>query len=103
MSQKTLVAMVLSVLGITAVVCHKVARQSCLRDALVRVVLLAAENSAARGASMRIQRVVVLSEQERAHLHTLIGQRSAPARALTHARTCSKPTRARRAPGGPTG
>jgi transposase len=36
--------------------------------------------------SMRKQHVVVLSEAERARLHTLIGQGTAPARALTHAR-----------------
>jgi hypothetical protein len=35
---------------------------------------------------MRKQHVVVLSEEERARLHTLIGQGTAPARALTHAR-----------------
>jgi transposase len=35
---------------------------------------------------MRKQHVVVLSEPERARLHTLIGQGTAPARALTHAR-----------------
>jgi transposase len=36
--------------------------------------------------SMRKQHIVVLSEEERARLHTLIGQGTAPARALTHAR-----------------
>ena len=39
---------------------------------------------------MRKQHVVVLSEQERARLHTLIGQGSAPARTLTHARILLK-------------
>jgi hypothetical protein len=36
--------------------------------------------------SMRKQHVVVLSEEERARLRTPIGQGTAPARALTHAR-----------------
>jgi hypothetical protein len=36
--------------------------------------------------SMRKQHVVVLPEPERARLHTLIGQGTAPARALAHAR-----------------
>ena len=39
---------------------------------------------------MRKQHVVVLSELERARLRTLIGQGSAPARALTHARILLK-------------
>jgi hypothetical protein len=40
--------------------------------------------------SMRKQHIVVLSEEERARLHTLIGQGTAPARALTHARILLK-------------
>jgi transposase len=40
--------------------------------------------------SMRKQHIVVLSEEERARLHTLIGQGVAPARALTHARILLK-------------
>jgi transposase len=39
---------------------------------------------------MRKQHVVVLSEEERARLHTLIGRGAAPARALTHARILLK-------------
>jgi transposase len=39
---------------------------------------------------MRKQHVVVLSEEERARLHTLIGQGTAPARALAHARILLK-------------
>jgi transposase len=39
---------------------------------------------------MRKQHVVVVSEEERARLHTLIGQGTAPARALTHARILLK-------------
>ena len=35
---------------------------------------------------MRKQHIVVLSEPERARLHSLIGRGTAPARALTHAR-----------------
>jgi len=39
---------------------------------------------------MRKQHVVVLPEPERARLHTLIGQGTAPARVLTHARILLK-------------
>jgi len=39
---------------------------------------------------MRKRHTVVLSEEERARLHTLIGQGAAPARALTHARILLK-------------
>ena len=39
---------------------------------------------------MRKQHVVALSEQERARLHTLVGQGTAPARVLTHARILLK-------------
>lgn len=39
---------------------------------------------------MSKQYIVQLSELERAHLHTLIGQGSAPARTLTHARILLK-------------
>jgi transposase len=49
--------------------------------------------------SMRKQHVVVLSEQERAWLHTLIGQGSAPARALTHARILLKANQGEAGPG----
>jgi|SRR5215472_1801444 len=49
--------------------------------------------------SMRKQHVVVLSEQERARLHTLIGQGSAPARALTHARILLKANQGEAGPG----
>ena len=35
---------------------------------------------------MRKRHIVVLSEQERARLHTMIGRGVAPASALTHAR-----------------
>ena len=48
---------------------------------------------------MRKQYVVVLSEQERARLHTLIGQGSAPARALTHARILLKANQGEAGPG----
>jgi transposase len=48
---------------------------------------------------MRKQHVVVLSEQERARLHTLIGQGSAPARALTHARILLKTNQGEAGPG----
>ena len=53
--------------------------------------------------SMRKDQVVVLSEPERARLHTLIGQeppRSAPSPTPA---SCSRPTRARPALAGPTG
>jgi hypothetical protein len=52
--------------------------------------LFAAEDRAAEEPSMRKQHVVVLSELERARLRTLIGQGSAPARALTRARILLK-------------
>ena len=39
---------------------------------------------------MRKRHVVVLSEQERARLHTMIGRGVAPASALTHARILLK-------------
>ncbi len=51
---------------------------------------------------MRKRSVVVLSEQERARLHTMIGRGVAPASALTHARILLKATRARPDPAGPT-
>jgi transposase len=49
--------------------------------------------------SMRKQHVVVLSEPERARLHTLIGQGTAPARALTHARILLKANQGEAGPG----
>src|SRR3974377_2051150 len=52
-----------------------------------------------RELSMRKQHVVVLSEQERARLHTLIGQGSAPARALSHARILLKAHQGEDGPG----
>jgi len=48
---------------------------------------------------MRKQHMVVLSEQERARLHTLIGQGSAPARALTRARILLKASQGEAGPG----
>jgi len=49
--------------------------------------------------SMRKQHVVVLSEEERARLRTLIGQGTAPARALTHARILLKANQGEAGPG----
>ena len=43
--------------------------------------LFAVEDPPLEEPSMRKQHVVVLSEEERARLHTLIGQGTAPARA----------------------
>jgi transposase len=48
---------------------------------------------------MRKQNVVVLSEPERARLHTLIGRGTAPARALTHARILLKANQGEAGPG----
>jgi transposase len=48
---------------------------------------------------MRKQHVVVLSEEERARLHTLIGHGTAPARALTHARILLKANQGEAGPG----
>jgi len=49
---------------------------------------------------MRKQHVVVLSEEERARLRTLIGQGTAPARALTHARVLLKANQGEAGPAG---
>jgi hypothetical protein len=51
---------------------------------------------------MRKRHIVVLSEEERARLHTMIGRGVAPASALTHARILLKANQARPAPAGPT-
>jgi len=48
--------------------------------------LLVVRDAAAEEPSMRKRYTVVLSEPERARLHTLIGRGAGPARALTHAR-----------------
>ena len=48
---------------------------------------------------MRKRHVVVLSEEERARLHTLIGQGVAPARVLTHARILLKANQGEAGPG----
>jgi hypothetical protein len=59
----------------------------------------AVEDPAAEKPSMRKQHVVVLSEEERARLYTLIGQGTAPARALTHARILLKANQGEAGPG----
>jgi transposase len=61
--------------------------------------LVAVKDPAAGEASMRKQHVVVLSEEERARLHTLIGRGTAPARALTHARILLKANQGEAGPG----
>ena len=48
---------------------------------------------------MRKRYTVILSEAERARLHTLIGQGSAPARALAHARILLKANQGEAGPG----
>ncbi len=48
---------------------------------------------------MRKRHIVVLSEEERARLHTLIGQGVAPASALTHARILLKANQGEAGPG----
>jgi len=48
---------------------------------------------------MRKRNTVVLSEPERAWLHTLIGQGTGPARALTHARILLKANQGEAGPG----
>jgi hypothetical protein len=48
---------------------------------------------------VRKRHVVVLSEEERARLHTLIGQGVAPARVLTHARILLKANQGEAGPG----
>jgi len=49
--------------------------------------------------NMRKRYTVVLSEPERARLHTLIGQGAGPARALTHARILLKANQGEAGPG----
>jgi transposase len=61
--------------------------------------LFAVEDPPLEEPSMRKQHVVVLSEEERARLHTLIGQGTAPARALTHARILLKANQGEAGPG----
>src|ERR687898_3028537 len=48
---------------------------------------------------VRKRHIVMLSEPERAQLHTLIGQGAAPARALTHARILLKANQGEAGPG----
>ena len=48
---------------------------------------------------MRKRHVVVLPEQERARLHTMIGRGVAPASALTHARILLKANQGQAGPG----
>jgi transposase len=61
--------------------------------------LLTVEDPPPEEPSMRKQHVVVLPEEERARLHTLIGQGTAPARALTHARILLKANQGEAGPG----
>ncbi len=61
--------------------------------------LFAVEFPSLEKPSMRKQHVVVLSEEERARLHTMIGQGAAPARALTHARILLKANQGEAGPG----
>ena len=53
-------------------------------------------------AEVRKRHVVVLSEQERAQLHTMIGRGVAPASALTHARILLKANQGEAGRAGPT-
>src|SRR5258708_26720525 len=48
---------------------------------------------------MRKRHIVVLSEEERARLHTMIGRGVAPASALTHARILLKASQGEAGPG----
>jgi hypothetical protein len=48
---------------------------------------------------VRKRHVVVLSEEERARLHTMIGRGAAPASALTHARILLKANKGEAGPG----
>jgi Homeodomain-like domain len=61
--------------------------------------LLVVRDAAAEEPSMRKRYTVVLSEPERARLHTLIGRGAGPARALTHARTLLKANQGEAGPG----
>src|SRR5215211_3982437 len=61
--------------------------------------LLVVRDAAAEEPSMRKRYAVVLSEPERAWLHTLIGQGAGRARALTHARILLKANQGEAGPG----
>jgi hypothetical protein len=61
--------------------------------------LLAGSRPEAEEVGMRKRYVVVLPEAERAQLHTLIGQGTASARALTHARILLKANQGEAGPG----
>ncbi len=61
--------------------------------------LLAVQGSRRRRPTVRKRHTVRLSEEERARLHTLIGQGVAPARALTHARILLKANQGEAGPG----
>src|SRR5260370_8456295 len=52
-----------------------------------------------REAEVRKRHIVVLSEEERARLHTMIGRGVAPASALTHARILLKANQGEAGPG----
>src|SRR5260370_7741839 len=52
-----------------------------------------------REAEVRKRHIVVLSEEERARLHTMIGRGVAPASALTHARILLKASQGEAGPG----
>jgi hypothetical protein len=73
-----------------------------LRYVWFGLMLLVARDAAAEEPSMRKRYTVVLSEPERARLHTLIGQGAGRARALTHARILLKANRGEAGPAGPT-
>lgn len=61
--------------------------------------LVAVQGCRRRRPAVRKRYTVKLSEEERARLHTLIGQGVAPARALTHARILLKANRGEAGPG----
>jgi hypothetical protein len=61
--------------------------------------LVRSRESPPQEAEVRKRHIVVLSEEERARLHTLIGRGVAPASALTHARSLLKANQGEAGPG----
>jgi hypothetical protein len=61
--------------------------------------LVRSRESPPQEAEVRKRHIVVLSEEERARLHTMIGRGVAPASALTHARILLKANQGQAGPG----
>src|SRR6266542_2012375 len=72
---------------------------TCAVGGLAACCVRSRDTAAAGGPRVRKRHVVVLSEEERARLHTLIGRGVAPARVLTHARILLKANQGEAGPG----